>query len=128
MDLKISKDDFSKENFDAVNYLNNLLLKGKAFTNSDLLSFKLKIIQREINSDIDLYSNNVVKSRSTIQSDLKLVNGLQNSVKQKINKAFKKGEQDKNKKEIDNELNIKVIESNFKDIEKINKAISYIKI
>ena len=49
MELKISKDDFSKENFDAVNYLNNLLLKGKPIINSDLLSFKLKIIQREIN-------------------------------------------------------------------------------
>ena len=128
MDLKISKDDFSNENFDAVNYLNNLLLKGKAITNSDLLSFKLKIIQREINSDIDLYSNNVVKSGTTLQGDLKLVNNLQNSVKQKINKAFERGEQNKNKKEEDNEFNIKVIESNLKDIEKINKAISYIKI
>ena len=128
MDLKISQDDFSKENFDAVNYLNNLLLKGKPITNSDLLSFKLKIIQREINSDIDLYSNNVVKSGTTLQGDLKLVNNLQNSVKQKIDKAFMKGEHIKNKKEEDNEFNIKVIESNLKDIEKINKVISYIKI
>ena len=128
MDLKISKDDFSNENFDAVNYLNNLLLKGKAITNSDLLSFKLKIIQREINSDIDLYSNNVVKSGTTLQSDLNLVNNLQNSVKQKINKAFERGEQNKNKKEVENEFNIKVIESNLKDIEKLNKAIAYIKI
>ena len=128
MDLKISKDDFSKENFDTINYLNNLLLKGKAITNSDLLSFKLKIIQREINSDIDLYSNNVAKSGTTLQGDLKLVNNLQYSVKQKINKAFERGEQNKNKKEGDNEFNIKVIESNLKDIEKINKAISYIKI
>ena len=68
MDLKINKNDFSNENFDAVNYLNNLLLKGKAITNSDLLSFKLKIIQREINSDIDLYSNNVVKSGTTFKT------------------------------------------------------------
>ena len=128
MDLKISKDDFSKENFDAVNYLNNLLLKGKAITNSDLLSFKLKIIQREINSDIDLYSNNVVKSGTTLQGDLKLVNNLQSNIKQKINKTFEKGEQNKNKKENDNEFNIKVIELNLKDIEKLNKAISYIKV
>ena len=128
MDLKISKDDFSNENFDAVNYLNNLLLKGKAITNSDLLSFKLKIIQREINSDIDLFSNNVVKSGTTLQSDLNLVNNLQTSVKQKINKAFERGEQNKNKKEVENEFNIKVIESNLKDIEKLNKAIAYIKI
>ena len=126
MDLKISKDDFSKDNFDAVNYLNNLLLKGKAITNSDLLSFKLKIIQREINSDIDLYSNNVVKSGTTLQGDLKLVNNLQSNIKQKINKTFEKGEKNKNKKENDNEFNIKVIESNLKDIEKLNKAISYI--
>ena len=127
MDLKISKDDFSNENFDAVNYLNNLLLKGKSITNSDLLSFKLKIIQREINSDIDLYSNNVVKSGTTLQNDLKLVNNLQNSVKQKINNTFEKGEKNKNKKEEESDFNIKVIESNIRDIEKLNKAISYMK-
>ena len=127
MDLKISKDDFSCENFDTVSYLNNLLLKGKAITNSDLLSFKLKIIQREINSDIDLYSNNVVKSGMTLQGDLKLVNNLQNSVKQKINNTFEKGEQNKNKKEDENEFNIKIIESYLKDIEKLNKTIAYIR-
>ena len=127
MDLKISKDDFSSENFDTVNYLNNLLSKGKAITNSDLLSFKLKIIQREINSDIDLYSNNVVKSGTTLQGDLKLVNNLQNAVKQKINNTFEKGEQNKNKKEDDNEFNIKIIESYLKDIEKLNKTIGYIR-
>ena len=126
MDLNISKDDFSNENFDAVNYLNNLLLKGKVITNSDLLSFKLKIIQREISSDIDLYSNNVVKSGATLQGDLKLVNNLQNSVKQKINNTFEKDKLNKNKKEEENEFNIKVIESYLKDIEKLNKTISYI--
>ena len=125
MDLKISKDDFSKENFDAVNYLNNLLLKKKSITNSDLLSFKLKIIQREINSDIDLYSNNVVRSGNTLQGDLKLVNNLQSAVKQKINKAFEKGESNK-KKENDNEFNIKIIESNLRDIQKLNTVISFI--
>ena len=127
MDLNISKDDFSNENFDAVNYLNNLLLKGKVITNSDLLSFKLKIIQREISSDIDLYSNNVVKSGATLQGDLKLVNNLQNSVKQKINNTFEKDKLNKNKKEEENEFNIKVIESYLKDIEKLNKTIEYIK-
>ena len=125
MDLKISKDDFSKENFDAVNYLNNLLLKKKSITNSDLLSFKLKIIQREINSDIDLYSNNVVRSGNTLQGDLKLVNNLQSAVKQKINKAFEKEESNK-KKDIDNEFNIKIIESNLRDIQKLNTVISFI--
>ena len=125
MDLKISKDDFSKENFDAVNYLNNLLLKKKSITNSDLLSFKLKIIQWEINSDIDLYSNNVVRSGNTLQGDLKLVNNLQSAVKQKINKTFEKGESNK-KKENDNEFNIKIIESNLRDIQKLNTAISFI--
>ncbi len=127
MDLKINKDDFSTENFDAVNFLNNLLIKSKTITNSDLLAFKLKIVQREINSDIDLYSNNVVKSQGTLQGDLKLVNGLQNSVKQKIIKTFEKGKaSEKNKKENINEFNIKIVESNIKDIEKLNGAISYL--
>ena len=125
MDLKINKDDFSKDNFDAVNYLNNLLSKTKTITNSDLLSFKLKIVQREINSDIDLYSNNVVKSQGALPGDLKLVNGLQNAVKQKIVKIFEKGNSNKkNKKENNNEFNIKIIESNKKDIEKLKEAIN----
>ena len=125
MDLKINKDDFSKENFDAVNYLNNLLSKTKTITNSDLLSFKLKIVQREINSDIDLYSNNVVKSQGALPGDLKLVNGLQNAVKQKIIKTFEKGNTNKKtKKENDNEFNIKIIESNMKDIDKLKEAIT----
>ena len=125
MDLKINKDDFSKDNFDAINYLNNLLSKTKTITNSDLLSFKLKIVQREINSDIDLYSNNVVKSQGALPGDLKLVNGLQNAVKQKIVKTFEKGNSNKkNKKENNNEFNIKIIESNKKDIEKIKEAIN----
>ena len=128
MDLKINKDDFSKDNFDAVNYLNNLLSKTKTITNSDLLSFKLKIVQREINSDIDLYSNNVVKSQGTLQGDLKLVNGLQNAVKQKIVKTFEKGNvKDKNKSKTENEFNIKIVESNMKDIEKLNDAIASIR-
>ena len=127
MDLKINKDDFSSTNFDTVNYLNNLLNKSKTITNSDLLAFKLKIVQREINSDIDLYSNNVVKSQGTLQGDLKLVNGLQNSVKQKIVKTFEKGNlNDKNQNNNENEFNIKIIESNMKDIEKLKEAISLI--
>ena len=125
MDLKINKDDFSSPNFDAINYLNNLLTKGKAITNSDLLAFKLKIVQREINSDIDLHSNNVVKSQGTLQGDLKLVNGLQNAVKQKIVKAFEK--RNIPNKNNENEFNIKIVESNMKDIEKLNEAISLMK-
>ena len=70
----------------------------------------------------------MVKSGTTLQGNLKLVNNLQNSINQKINKAFVKGEQNKNKKEEDKEFNINVIESNLKDIDKINKVISYIKI
>ena len=85
----------------------------------------LKIVQREINSDIDLYSNNVVKSQGALPGDLKLVNGLQNAVKQKIIKTFEKGNSNKkNKKENDNEFNIKIIESNMKDIDKLKEAIT----
>ena len=128
MDLKINKDDFSSENFEAINYLNNLLNKNRIITNSDLLAFKLKILQREINSDIDLYSNNIVKSQGTLQGDLKLVNGLQNAVKQKIVKTFEKGNvKDKNKRKTENEFNIKIVESNMKDIEKLNDAIASIR-
>ena len=85
-------------------------------------------IQREINSDIDLFSNNVVKSQGALQGDLKLVNGLQNVVKQKIVKTFEKGNiNNKNKSDNNNEFNIKIVESNMKDIEKLNEAISLMK-
>ena len=48
-------------------------------------------------------------------------------MKQKIINTFEKGEQNKNKKEDENEFNIKIIESNLKDIEKLNKTIAYIR-
>ena len=68
-----------------------------------------------------------MKSQGTLQGDLKLVNGLQNSVKQKIVKTFEKGKaSEKNKKENISEFNIKIVESNIKDIEKLNGAISYL--
>ena len=126
MEINLNKDDFSNKSFDAANYLNKLFITGKAIPNSDLLSFKLKIIQREINSDIDMSSNSVIKSGPLLKDDLKLVNNLQYAVKQKINKTFEK-ERKNNKKEEENEFNIKIIENNLKDIEKMNKAIEFIK-
>ena len=126
MDLEINKEQFSNESFDPINYLNNLLMTGKPVTNTDLLSFKLKIIQKEINSEIDLYSNNVAKSGTTLQGDLNLVSNLQRTVKQKINNIFDQKENEKTKKnKEENSFNVKIIESNLKDIEKLKKAIIY---
>ena len=127
MDLEINKEQFSNESFDPINYLNNLLMTGKPVTNTDLLSFKLKIIQKEINSEIDLYSNNVAKSGTTLQGDLNLVSNLQRTVKQKINNIFDQKENEKTKKnKEENSFNVKIIESNLKDIEKLKKAIIYV--
>ena len=56
---------------------------------------------------------------------MKLVNGLQNAVKQKIVKAFEK--RNITNKNNENEFNIKIVESNMKDIEKLNEAISLMK-
>ena len=82
-DLNINKDKFSNENFNSKEYLNNLLKQGIE-GQSDLLSFKLKIIQREFSNDIDLNSNNVLKSGKTLENDLKIVNQFYSNIYKKV--------------------------------------------
>ena len=82
-DLNINKEKFSNENFNAKEYLNTLLKQGIE-GQSDLLSFKLKIIQREFSNDIDLNSNNVLKSGKTLENDLKIVNQFYSNIYKKV--------------------------------------------
>ena len=82
-DLNINKDKFSNENFNSKEYLNTLLKQGIE-GQYDLLSFKLKIIQREFSNDIDLNSNNVLKSGRTLENDLKIVNQFYSNIFKKV--------------------------------------------
>lgn len=89
MNFEINKEKFSSDDFKAKEYLNYLLGSSKENESSDILSFKLKIIQREFSNEIELNSNNVLKSRKTIGNDLKIVNQLQNLILDKVDKLMK---------------------------------------
>lgn len=66
----INKELFQKENFDIKTTINNNL-SSNIFSESDLVSFKLKILQREFGNEIDLNMNNLLKFSKTLQSDIK---------------------------------------------------------
>ena len=89
MELDINKDKFSVDNFKTKDYLNLLLAKTKENESSDILSFKLKIIQREFSNEIELNSNNVLKSSKTIGNDLLVVNQLHSLIYEKVDKLLK---------------------------------------
>ena len=89
MNFEINKEKFSSDDFKTKEYLNYLLGSSKENESSDILSFKLKIIQREFSNEIELNSNNVLKSSKTIGNDLKIVNQLQNLILDKVDKLMK---------------------------------------
>ena len=89
MNFEINKEKFSSDNFKTKDYLNYLIGNSKESDSSDILSFKLKIIQREFSNEIELNSNNVLKSSKTIGNDLKVVNQLQNLILAKVDKLMK---------------------------------------
>ena len=70
--MDLNRENFSNENFNPKDFLNNLFNKNINNQNksndidSDIFSFKLKILQREFSNEIDLNSNNVLKSTKTI--------------------------------------------------------------
>ena len=103
MNYEINKEKFSSNDFKTRDYLNYLLANSKENESSDILSFKLKIIQREFSNEIELNSNNVLKSSKTIGSDLKIVNKLQNLILEKVDKLMK-GKQATFNTKIANEL------------------------
>lgn len=81
----IKKEVFSSDSFNAKDYLNSLFNNTKANNQpSDILSFKLKIIQREFSNIIDLNSNNVLKSSKTIEKDLNNINIINSSILNKL--------------------------------------------
>lgn len=82
----IKKEVFASDSFNAKDYLNSLFANTNTNNQpSDILSFKLKIIQREFSNIIDLNSNNVLKSSKTIEKDLGNVNIINQSILNKLN-------------------------------------------
>lgn len=79
---EIKKDNFSKENFSAINFLNESL---NPESESDIFSFKLKIVQREFSNEVDLNFNNINKSFKNYSDDLKNLKLISNNYLVKIN-------------------------------------------
>ena len=127
--MDLNRENFSNEIFNPKDFLNNLFNKNTNNQNknndidSDIFSFKLKILQREFSNEIDLNSNNVLKSTKTIQDDLNSMNKIYNLIFTKMDnllennlKINKKGNFSKKKCE------------NFININKnIDKSIEYLK-
>ncbi len=64
----IKKENFAKENFSPINFLNEYL---KRESESEIFNFKLKIVQREFTNEVDLNFNNINKSFKNYSEDLK---------------------------------------------------------
>lgn len=116
MEIEIKREKFSEENFKVKDYLNFLLKNSKDVEpSSDILAFKLKMFQREFSNEIDLNSNNVLKSNKTIKNDLVLVHQLNSNVLDKINSIVKD-----NRSNFNPDIPSKIISAN----EHLNNAIT----
>jgi hypothetical protein len=90
MELEIKKDNFIQDNFNVDNLLNSFL---KNENEAEIFSFKLNIIQREFNTDIEMNMNNLIKASKGLDDDLKnikllndnCINRISESTKTKIN-------------------------------------------
>jgi hypothetical protein len=102
MELEIKKENFTNENFNPQNFLNSIL-KSNNDAESEIINFKLKILQREFSNELDLNTNNLLKFSKILESDIQQTNASNNMFLQNINLI--------NKNKIDN-----------KQLEEIEKA------
>lgn len=119
MEFDIKKESFSNENFDVKTFLNNCL-KPNADNESEIFNFKLKIIQREFMNEIDLNTNNLIKSSKTLEDDLKNINLLNNNLKFKLEDIIKNKIETKQLEEMEKIYTIK------KKNDNLEKAISFL--
>lgn len=116
MEFELNREEFSKDDFNAKDYLNSVLKNFKEVdSSSDIIAFKLKITQREFSNEIDLNSNNVLKSNKTIANDLKIVHQLNSNVLDKINSTVKE-----NKSSFNTDTPCKLLSAN----DHLNNAIN----
>lgn len=87
MEMEIKKEHFTNENFDTIAFLNNLLKNG-ADLDSDIINFKLKILQRELGNELDLTSNNLLKFSKILENDVAMTNTSSSIVLQNVNKIL----------------------------------------
>lgn len=88
MDNELNRDCFTKKDFNSKDFLNKLFAskpEGNILdTESEILSFKLKIIQREFSNEIDLSTNNLIKSAKTLHTDLGTIKLLNDNLLGKV--------------------------------------------
>jgi hypothetical protein len=70
MDSNINKEIFQKQPYDVKENLNKLL-KSNIDSESDIVHFKLKILQREFANEIELNMNNLLKFSKTLETDIR---------------------------------------------------------
>lgn len=69
--FNINKDLFLSDSFDPCTLINSYLIKEeKNISDLDVFSFKLKILNKDIENNIDNSINNISKTLNTIENDL----------------------------------------------------------
>jgi hypothetical protein len=128
--MDLDREKFSKEMFNSKEFLNNMYNKSLNNNNnknnamdSDIFSFKLKIIQREFSNEIDLNSNNVLKSTKTIQDDLNSINKIYSVILNKMDNLLDK----KIKSNSKGNFSKKKCEQYLNINKNIDKSIEYLK-
>lgn len=71
---EVSKESFSEHSFSATKFLNTFLSNESKIGELDVLSFKLKIIQRDLSNDVDVTTSSIIKSFAGLHNDFKTLN------------------------------------------------------
>lgn len=113
MEVEIKKENFAVENFDPKEFINTLLKsKTSIDSESEIINFKLKILQREFMNEIDLNTNNLLKFSKILESDIQQTktsnklflqnvneitkNKIENKQLEEVEKAFKINQKNRN--------------------------------
>jgi hypothetical protein len=71
---EINKDKFFQPNFCSMKYLDEFLSNDKQIEELDILAFKLKILHKDLDTNIQSNINNIIKDYTKLESDLSLYN------------------------------------------------------
>ncbi len=111
MEFEIKKENFTSDSFNPQNFLNSIL-KISSDAESEIINFKLKILQREFSNELELNTNNLLKFSKILETDINQTNAsnnisfqnfsqinnnkIDNKHLQEIEKAFKLKNKNKN--------------------------------
>lgn len=117
MEFEIKKENFTNDNFNPQNFLNTLL-KNSSDAESEIINFKLKILQREFSNELDLNTNNLLKFSKILESDIAQTNASNNISLQNFNQINKNKIDSKQLQEIEKAYKLRGRNKN------LNKALS----